>query len=148
VALVSKDSPDTKASQILQRAPLGKDSLEKAIATLPADVRIKLRPRVYFHVASKEQLAPTVEMQRKLIADAFVSPGIQNVEGRGFIPATMEVRYFDEKSKPMAEQILAKLRADGAKDGRVSLVNPSAKDLRISPEITSHFEVWMGQNSL
>jgi len=63
------------------------------------------------------------------------------------VPDTLEVRYFDRDSKSKADQIRNVVTANGAKDGRVSYVIPTANDLRISPDIKTHFEVWAGKNS-
>src|SRR4029077_2240784 len=51
---------------------------------------------------------------------------------KGYIPDTLEVRYFDPDSKLKAQEILGMIKNHGAEDGRISYVIPTANDLRIS----------------
>ncbi len=154
LSVVAISGPDeatrAQAASALEKTS-GTDShrVEQAVATLaanlPADTKIK--SRVYLHIASEAQRPLAEALQSALTVNNYISPGIQNVAGKGYIPDTLEVRYFSEESKARAEAILKLLKDKGAKDGRISLVNPSDKDLRISSDITSHFEVWAGKNS-
>lgn len=123
------------------------DAVASAIKNLPSDVARKLSARVYFQIADDTQRAQAKTAQSALWTAGYICPGIQNVKGRGYIPDTLEVRYFVLESKGEAEKILQVLKDNGAKDGRVSYVIPSASDLRISPDIKSHFEVWAGRSS-
>jgi hypothetical protein len=108
----------------------------------------KSAARVYLQIASENQRPAAQAIQEALTKAGYSVPGIQNVAEKGYIPDTLEVRYFDEDSKAKAEAILNLLKANGAKDGRVSYVIPTANDLRISKDIKSHFEVWAGRKSL
>jgi hypothetical protein len=107
----------------------------------------KVPARVYLHIASENQRSLAQALQQALMAQGFGVPGIQNVSGKGYIPDTLEVRYFDEDSKPTAEEILRVVKANGAKDGRVSYVIPTANDILTSEDIKSHFEIWAGRKS-
>jgi hypothetical protein len=108
----------------------------------------KITPRVYLHIASESQRPAAQAIQQALIKVGYLVPGIQNVAGKGYIPDTLQVRYFAPASKAEAEKILGLIKSQGAKDGRTSYVIPTAQDLRISSDINSHFEVWAGRNSL
>lgn len=133
------------AAAVLQNTTAA--TVSAAIQKLADTVIQKLPERVDLHIASEDQRSQAKVLQSKLTESGYISPGIHNV-AKGYIPDTLEVRYFDEKSGSAAEHILEALKASGAKDGRVSYVIPTANDLRIYPSITSHFEVWAGKNSL
>jgi len=150
VVLTATDRDNPKevreATEVLQNTSA--EVVSAAIQKLPDALLKKLPARVYLQIASENQREEAKTWQTKLTTAGYISPGIQNVAGKGFIPDTLEVRYFAKDSKPSAEAILQILKENGAKDGRVSYVIPSANDLRISPDIKSHFEVWAGKNSL
>ncbi len=123
------------------------DAVASAIKNLPREVAQQLSARVYLQIANEAQRAQAKQAQSALGSKGYICPGIQNVKGRGYIPDTLEVRYFVIESKDEAEKILDVLKEKGARDGRVSYVIPTASDLRISPDIKSHFEVWAGKSS-
>jgi hypothetical protein len=123
------------------------DVVQKTIASLPVATVQQISPRVYLHIANEAQREKAKAIQAVLIANKYISPGVQNVSGKGYIPDTLEVRYFDPDSKSKANEILAIINNSGKTDGRVSYVIPTANDLRISPDIKTHFEVWAGKNS-
>lgn len=108
----------------------------------------KSTARVYLQIASEDQRPAAQSIQEALIKAGYSVPGTQNVAGKGYIPDTLEVRYFDPGSKAEAEKILGLIKSQGAKDGRTSYVIPTAHDLQISSDIKSHFEVWAGKTSL
>ena len=134
-----------EASAILQNTSA--EAVATTIQKLPESVVQKLPARVYLQIAGPDQRAPAKNIQDKLVKSGYISPGIENVAGKGHIPDTLEVRYFDSGAKSVAESILKILVANGAKDGRVSYVIPTVNDLRNSADIRSHFEVWSGKNS-
>ena len=107
----------------------------------------QLSARVYLQIADDTQRPKAKLVQAALSSLHYICPGIQNVRNRAYIPDTLEVRYFVLESKGEAEKILQVIKANGAKDGRVSYCIPTANDLRISPDIKSHFEVWAGKSS-
>ncbi len=124
-----------------------KQAVSNVGANLSTEQKNSVPPRIYLQIANEDQRVPVRTIQNVLISKDYIVPGIQNVAGKGYIPDTLEVRYFDSGSKSKAEEILGIIKANGAKDGRVSYVIPTANDLRISSDIKSHFEVWAGRNS-
>lgn len=150
VVLAAANTADQKkakeASAILQNTSA--EAVTTSIQKLPESVVTKLPARVYLHIADENQRRQAKTWQSALTNSGYVSPGIQNVAGKGYSPDTLEVRYFDENSRSAAENVLEILKRSGAKDGRASYVIPTANDLRIWPDIKSHFEVWAGKNSL
>jgi hypothetical protein len=147
----SDDLTKAQAASSLEKAPVG-DSVrvEQAIASLASNLsgeaQSAIKPRVYLHIADEKQRLKAEEFKQALIKRGNLVPGIQNVAGKGYIPDTLEVRYFAEDSKGYAENILNMLKEKGVV-GRVSYVVPSASDLKISPDIRTHFEVWASRNS-
>jgi hypothetical protein len=137
--------PDAKVVQEL-------DASQARIASAIASAAPQSQPvkaRVYLHIAGESQRSSAAEIEKALQSAGYVVPGIQNVLGRAYIPDTAEVRYFVyPDAKSTAEQILTVLQKKGCNDGRSSFVKPSAHDAAISTDITSHFEVWFGKNSL
>jgi hypothetical protein len=153
-ALVTAAADNSNAAQKEEAeklvSALPSDVVQQTIAGLPVATVQHITPRVYLHIASEDQRERARAFQKELIAKNYIVPGIQNVAGKGYIPDTLEVRYFDPDSKSRAQEILGIIKSNGsngAKDGRVSYVIPTANDLRISPDIKSHFEVWAGRNS-
>jgi len=144
--LNSSNATKKKAAEELVSA-LPADVVQKTIAGLPVATVQQISPRVYLHIANEAQREKAKAIQAVLIASKYISPGVQNVSGKGYIPDTLEVRYFDPDSKSKANEILAIINNSGKTDGRVSYVIPTANDLRISPDIKTHFEVWAGRNS-
>jgi hypothetical protein len=70
----------------------------------------QISPRVYLHIANEAQREKAKAIQAVLIANKYISPGVQNVSGQGYIQDTLEVRYFDPDSKSKAQGILAMIR--------------------------------------
>src|SRR5262249_49579385 len=98
--------------------------VQQTITAFPFATIQQIAPRVYLHIVSEKQRSAAQTIREKLIGRNYIVPGIQNVAGIGYIPDTLEVRYFDPDSKSKADQIRNVVTANGAKDGRVSYVIP------------------------
>ncbi len=145
------EATKSRAATLLQKASVDDSHrVEQAVSALAANLPpgTKLTPRVYLHIADESQRSIAQAFKQVLVRNGYLVPGIQNVAGKGYIPDTLEVRYFAEDSKTVAEELLRIIKENGAKDGRVSFVIPSSTDLKVSSDIKSHFEVWAGKKSI
>lgn len=122
------------------------ERVEQTLETLPESIARKVPPRVYLHIAEEGQRPAARALQTALIEAGFVVPGIQNVAGKAYVPPQSEVRFFasGHATEELARKISAvafdqKLVRNGL---RLSPEKPSARDLKISTDVTSHFEVW------
>lgn len=122
------------------------ERVEQTLETLPESISRKVPPRVYLHIAEEGQRPAAQALQTALIEVGFIVPAIQNVAGKAYVPLESEVRYFasDNRTAELARKIAAvasdqKLVRRGLK---LSPEKPSARDFKISTDITSHFEVW------
>ena len=147
----SDDVTKAQAASTLEKAPVG-DSVrvEQAVASLASNLsdegQSAIKPRVYLYIADEKQRPKAEEFKEALIKRGNLVPGIQDVGGKGYIPDTLEVRYFAEESRGYAENILSTLKEKGVA-GRVSYVIPSASDLKISSNVRTHFEVWASKSA-
>ena len=131
------------ASLLANTAP---ERVEQTLEALPESISKKVPPRVYLHIAEEGQRPAAQALQTALIEVGFIVPGIQNVAGKAYVPPQSEVRYFasDDRTVELARKIAAiaadqKLVRRGLK---LSPEKPSARDLKISTDLASHFEVW------
>lgn len=145
VATAREDAGLTrKAATLLANAT--PERVEQTLETLPESIARKVPPRVYLHIAEESQRPTAQALQTALIEAGFVVPGIQNVAGKAYVPPQSEVRFFASgaRTEEIARKITAiafdqKLVRRGLK---LSPEKPSARDLKISTDLTSHFEVW------
>src|SRR2546430_2912427 len=96
----SNQQQKSEAEKLVSALPA--DVVQQTIANLPTGTVQQIRPRVYLHIANENQMEKATEIQAALIANRYISPRIQNVSGKGYIPDTLEVRYFDPVSKDAA----------------------------------------------
>lgn len=100
-------------------------------------------PRVYLHYAGPAQKEASEFLAQKLQAQGLVVPGSQNVEGKGYIPDTIEVRYFrfpDDREDASSILEIVKDAFPGAK-ARVSYVAEAQSGNR-----PKHYEVWFSKD--
>ena len=103
-------------------------------------------PRVYFHIAGETQRAAAQKLATALKAAGYIIPGIQNTLGRAYTPPQTEVRYFDASAKDRAELIASQLVSAGGPAMKAVYNKPTARDIAISSDITTHFEIWFSRN--
>ena len=102
-AAADKSNPTQKDDADKLVSALPASVVHQTIAELPVATVQHISPRVYLHIANEAQREKAKAIQAVLIANKYISPGVQNVSGQGYIPDTLEVRYFDLDSKSKAK---------------------------------------------
>ena len=121
-----------------------RDKIERATAIIDLPKRVavtnNMPARAYIQISSNVQ-RPLAKQLEQLLNDAgFITPGIENVEGKADIPAIMEVRYYNELEKEEAQRLISILKQ-----------NRPAWQIKDSPVKVSgdarprHYEIWFGK---
>jgi hypothetical protein len=104
------------------------------------DYSVALPPRVYIQISREDQRALAESLQQELRNNSFLVPGIEDVNGKAFLPTQTEVRYFREDEKAQAVQIIDLMKkvisSVSAEPKMVTLKNHSRP---------KHFEVWFSK---
>lgn len=95
-------------------------------------------PRVYIHIAGDGQRASMQLLQKQLIMEGFLVPGIENVKGVADIPKTSNVRFFNDSDEGIANIVAGRLREAGGVDVNVYHV----RKLSARP---GHLEIWLSE---
>jgi hypothetical protein len=98
-------------------------------------------PRVYIQIMRAGQRARAAEVSRKLQAQGFLVPGVENMERKGQRQANSDVRFYgnDPAAAPDVENIRAILGGFGVKLKTIALNASGA----VRPR---HYELWLGDD--
>jgi hypothetical protein len=130
--MVGKAVRDAVEGSITQSAEQGGQRPESA-AQIPA--------RVYIQIMNGGQRARANEVARKLQAEGFLVPGVENMERKGHRQAASDVRFYGDA--PAAQQDVEHIRAVlgglGVKLKTIALAASGG----VRPR---HYELWLGED--
>lgn len=109
-------------------------SIENALDGIP--------PRVYFHIARKEQQDRASDVRASLEAQGFVVPGIEFTGAKS--PSNTQLRFFRSSEQSEAEQIIKALAEDGVTN--VDQVDLSRRYETSTKIRQRHYELWFGRD--
>ena len=100
----------------------------------------QIPPRVYIQIRCEEQRKSAGDVARRLQAQGFLAPGVENVRARA--PRLSELRYYqtDEVGRADIGNLLEFFRGIGVRLGKPVLIR-SANAAR-----PRHYEIWFGED--
>ena len=111
-------SADTAKTSVSQQAKI---NAAASVIDIPGDAvqgkttgLASLPARVYVHISNDRQKQLAKQLEVRLRAENFITPGIENVAGKASIPNEAEVRYYRTEEKEEAIKIVAILKTIGA----------------------------------
>ncbi|WP_146185072.1 hypothetical protein [Flavobacterium pallidum] len=136
VSLADTDpSVASVANNILQNAALNAAKDQDKEVEKSAKAAIKASTRVYLQATPDFDKKSTIKLRNTLESKGFSLPGIETVSQK-ISPENTEVRYFNEKDKPIAD-IISKVMKQQGLEANVKKINPE------KPINRSQVEVWL-----
>ena len=104
----------------------------------------KALPRVYLHIGEEAQRELAVRLQKKLQAEGYIVPSIQNIKGIARVPAETELRFCEGKG---VDSDIAEIKDLLAGDGvDLSIHSPLKTPGCVNVTNDRTYELWLKNN--
>ena len=104
----------------------------------------KSLPRVYLHIGDETQRELAVKLQKKLQAEGYIVPSIQNIKGIARVPVNTELRFCEGKGQDSdINEIKDLLAAEGID---LSIHAPLTTPCCVNVNNDRNYELWLKNN--
>jgi len=110
------------------------------VAALPGQA-VEFRPVVWIQIGKESQRASAEKLRSQLRVDGFIAPGTENVGKKGVtLPKLLQVRYFRDVDRKIAEDVLAAMKKTGIAGGIVRRLDMKTQ--------SNPIEVWYANSTI